>query len=334
MPSAIGGWHTCYAKTIFLHLNYQHLKSIAMKFFITVLAALILFACNKDEKSEEPLDRLRKVESAEKAGFKSEEENKQTAGFTDSTANYFFQTSDKKQDDKAQKQIQSQPKSDWDKKIIKTATLNLEVKEYNSFYKSIREKVSQLGGYVAQEEQSQTSYKIENTLIVKVPVDQFDNALLQVTTGVEKINEKKITSEDVTGEVVDTKSRMEAKRQIRQRYIDLLKQAKNMEEVLNVQSEINDIQEDLESASGRVNYLTHSAAYSTINLTFYQVLNEAAKNSDKISFSSRLSNAFKTGWGWVGEIFVGIISIWPLLLMIIAVIFYFKRNKAVRTKTA
>ena len=32
-------------------------------------------------------------------------------------------------------------RTDWDKKIIKTASLNLEVKDYNGFYASLREKV-------------------------------------------------------------------------------------------------------------------------------------------------------------------------------------------------
>jgi hypothetical protein len=300
-----------------------------MKIFITAIAAVILFACNQNKHSSE-LSRTADVPSAPS----SENENKQFAGFLTDSAGQIQDEDKKKKEDKPQEPTQTQPKIDWDKKIIKTATLNLEIKNYNSFYKSIREKVGQLGGYVAQEEQTETDYKIENTLTIKIPVDQFDNALSQVTTGVEKINDKRITSEDVTSEVVDTKSRIEAKRQIRLRYLDLLKQAKNMEEILNVQSEINDIQEEIESASGRVSYLTHSSAYSTINLTFYEILNATAKNNDKPSFASRMSNAFSSGWSWVGELFVGLISIWPLLLLVTGLIFFFKRNKIVKPKTA
>jgi hypothetical protein len=52
--------------------------------------------------------------------------------------------------------------------------------------------------------------------------------------------------------VVDTRSRMEAKKQMRDRYLELLKQARNMKEILEVQQVINSIQEDIESGSGRV----------------------------------------------------------------------------------
>ena len=305
-----------------------------MKIFITAIAAVILFACNQNKKSEASVQELAKEVDAMSLKDEGIQDN-QFAGFlTDSTGQIQNDTKKQKQE-KPQEPVQTQPKIDWDKKIIKTATLNLEIKNYNDFYKSIREKVAQLGGYVAQEQQTETDYKIENTLSIKIPVDQFDIALSQVTTNVEKINTKLVTSEDVTGEVVDTKSRIEAKRQIRLRYLDLLKQAKNMGEILNVQSEINDVQEQIESASGRVSYLTHSSAYSTINLTFYQVLNATAKIDDSSpSFATRISKAFGIGWSWIGELFVGLISIWPLLLLITGIIFYFKRNKIVKTKTA
>ena len=304
-----------------------------MKIFITAIAAVILFACNQNKKSEASITELGKTIEGDRLPAAGNA-NKQFTGFLSDSTGQIPNEDKKQKQDKPQEPVQTQPKIDWDKKIIKTATLNLEIKNYNSFYKSIREKVGQLGGYVAQEQQAETDYKIENTLTIKIPVDQFDNALSQVTTGVEKINDKRITSEDVTGEVVDTKSRIEAKRQIRLRYLDLLKQAKNMEEILNVQSEINDVQEEIESASDRVSYLTHSSAYSTINLTFYEVLNATAKNNDKPSFASRMSNAFSSGWSWVGELFVGLISIWPLLLLVTGLVLFFKRNKIVKTKAA
>ena len=121
---------------------------------------------------------------------------------------------------------------------------------------------------------------------------QFDDAVNSISSNVKELNEKKITSEDVTTEVIDTRSRLEAKKQVRLRYLDLLKQAKNMEEILSVQSEINDIQEQIESAAGRIEYLQHSSSFSTIHLTFYQVLNGAAIDSDKPTFLNKNYKCF------------------------------------------
>lgn len=236
------------------------------------------------------------------------------------------------QPDQPKKTEQSQAvvsKQDWDKKIIKNASINLEIKDFKKYNSLLREKVKQVGGYVAQEEQNESEYKIENSLTIKAPVDQFDNAVNLLIDGVDKLNEKKITSQDVTTEFVDTKSRIESKKQVRLRYLELLKQARNMNEILSVQSEINGIQEQIESASGRIEYLSHSSSFSTINLTFYQILNESFVDTEKTSFAKKLSAAFSNGWDWVGEVFVGIISIWPLLIVVLLVIgIYRKANRA------
>ena len=108
---------------------------------------------------------------------------------------------------------------------------------------------------------------------------------------------------------------MEAKKQVRLKYLDMLKETKNMEEILNVQREINGIQEDIEAANGRIDYLSHSAAYSTINLTYFQILDASAKNLGEVSFGTKIWRSFKVGWNWVGEFLIGIISIWPLFFL-------------------
>lgn len=217
--------------------------------------------------------------------------------------------------------------SDWDKKIIKTAFLKLEVKDFKAYTQIVHNAAKQYGGYVANEEQNESEGKIESTISIKVPVEQFESIMTQLPTSAEKIIEKKITTEDVTGEVVDTKSRLQAKEQMRLKYLEFLKQAKNMEDVLKVQSEINDIQEEIESASGRVNYLSHQSAYSTINLTFYQPLAGYNPGNDNPGFLTKLISAFKSGFNFLAEIFIGAVSIWPLfLLVIIAWIFYKRRS--------
>ena len=218
-------------------------------------------------------------------------------------------------------------RDDWDKKIIKTGNLTLEVKQYAAFNELVHTTVKQLGGYVAQEQQNQSEYKIENAVVVKVPVDQFDNAMALLSPSGEKVMEKKITSEDVTAALVDTRSRMEAKKKVRDRYLDFLKQAKNMEEVLKVQDEINGIQETIEAGAGRINYLGHAAAFSTIHLDYYQVLTAAPVADPPPSYGIRVLQSFKTGLHWFAEFFITLVTVWPLWLALTMAWFFIKRIK-------
>ena len=220
---------------------------------------------------------------------------------------------------------------DWDKKIIKTATVKLEVKDFKKYDAIIHATTRKYGGYIAQEEQNLTDERSETILSIKVPVQQFETMMNELAAADVKIIERKIASQDVTGEVIDTKSRLEAKRQVRLKYLDFLKESKNMEDVLKVQAEINELQEEIEAAAGRIDYLSHQAAYSTINLSFYQPVNGFKPVDVSPSFFTRVSHAFKTGAEWIADIFVALISIWPLLLIIIGSIFIIKAKVSIKT---
>ena len=210
----------------------------------------------------------------------------------------------------------------------------MEVKDYEKFSSTVRDITKRSGGYIAREDQHQSEYKLENVITIKVPVDRFDEAINLLAETNEKILERKIGSEDVTGEVVDTRSRMEAKKQVRERYLDLLKQAKNMNEILQVQTEINNIQVEIESAAGRVNYLTHSAALSTIELTYFQVINPSAIIKENPSFGTRMVNSLYDGAKWVGELLLLMLTFWPLFAVLGTVWFFVRKSRQVKNKAA
>lgn len=146
------------------------------------------------------------------------------------------------------------------------------------------------------------------------------------------IAEKKISTQDVTGEVVDTKARIEAKKQVRNRYMDLLKQAKNMKEILEVQQEINGVQEAIESGTGRVTYLTHNAAYSTINLRYFQYNSGSNTIGNKPSFFTQFKVAFDQGVTIVSNLLFFFTSIWPLIIVSVIVWLLYKKMNTKGTK--
>lgn len=219
----------------------------------------------------------------------------------------------------------------WDKKIIKTADVVLELKNYKAYDNAIHAGFVRYGAYISQEEQQLSEDRSSNSLTIKVPVEQFESLMNSFSGDSIKVLQKKISTEEVTGEIVDTQSRILAKKQVRDRYLDLLKQARNMKEILEVQQEINSVQEIIESADGRLNYLQRQSAYSTIHLQYFQYAGVAPVPQTRIStYFIELKNAFSTGVNIIAGISVFVVALWPLLLIGIAVFFLWKRNK-VRT---
>jgi hypothetical protein len=79
---------------------------------------------------------------------------------------------------------------DWDKKIVKTAFLKLEVKDFKLCSDIVHQSAKRYGAYIAGEEQNQSHEKKESTISIKVPVEQFENLLNQLPSDSDKIIDK------------------------------------------------------------------------------------------------------------------------------------------------
>jgi hypothetical protein len=220
------------------------------------------------------------------------------------------------------------PQADWTQKIIKTANVSLELKDYHSYDNTVHQSIATYGAYIATEQQQQDDAQITNEISIKVPVDQFENLIGYLTADKKnKVLTRQITSADVTAEYADTRSRLETRKQVRDKYQQFMSNAGKIDDVLRLQSEINSITEDIEAAAGRVKFLGHQASYSTINLRYFQVLDASKAGDEKEpGFGSRLVGALKAGAGLIGELFVALASIWPLLLTGCVVWYYIRRR--------
>lgn len=220
------------------------------------------------------------------------------------------------------------PVIDWDKRIIKTATIETACNVYKTYNQQLHALVKQYGGWIAAESEASQLNRINNTMSIKVPVMQFEDMLTAVANLDGKTIQKNIVTEDVTGQVVDTKGRVELRKEMRDKYISMLKQTGKMDDMLKVQSRIDNIHEEIEMAATRLQALQHQSAYSTVNINYYQLIDVAPTNDESkgSGFISRVGAAAISGGSWVAELFIGLISIWPLVLVGCAILYYLRRQ--------
>ena len=222
--------------------------------------------------------------------------------------------------------------ADWNKKIIKTAVINVETDNFKSYNTQIHELITKWGGYIAKEEENSADRRINNLLTIKVPTDLFDEAVANITSLKGKMMVKQISSQDVSAEVIDIRTRAEAKKRIRLRYLDMLQKAKNIEEIIQVEHEISNIQEQIEAAEGRLNYLTHATSYSTIELSFFQVLDTKNIDDQNPGYAKRFLLALNEGLKWVGNLVILLATLWPVWLFTLITIIIIKRVRLISVK--
>jgi len=98
----------------------------------------------------------------------------------------------------------------------------------------------------------------------------------------------------------------------------ILKRANTIKDILAVENQLRIIREEIEATEGRLRYLDNRTSYSTINLTFYERTGRIIRS--RTGFFSKLSKAFRMGWQGLLMFIVGLGYIWPILLVIIALI--------------
>ena len=207
-------------------------------------------------------------------------------------------------------------------KIIKTATIRFQVKNVSQSLEAIKGLVEKSGGYLASEDLQNSSDQIQNTLVIRVPVDRFD-ALLQGLDGqAVYVDSKNIQVQDVTAEFIDTEARLKAKRDVELRYLAILKQAQTVKDILEVEGQLGVIRVEIETVEGKLKYLNDQISYSTINLTIYQPIRQTA--SPEQSFWKQVGDGLFGGWKGMLALLVGLTYLWPLWIAAIAGVWFWR----------
>jgi hypothetical protein len=136
-----------------------------------------------------------------------------------------------------------------------------------------------------------------------------------------------IDAKDVTEEYIDVEARLKTKKELEQKYLALLKQAKSVSDILSIEHQAGIIRAEIESMQGRINYLRDQVAFSTIRINYYQTI------GTDFGFTSKFVASMKKGWDNLLLFLIGLTTIWPFLLFIGASTwFYLRRRKNRRLK--
>ena len=175
-------------------------------------------------------------------------------------------------------------------KLTKNASLDLRVKEVAAAAAKVRAIAAGLqaqvlseqigtgdpGGPVPLQEGSQPSIAQTGfgTLTLSVPADKLDTALDQLGGQVGTVLRRNTSSQDVTAQYVDTQSRLKTMRASVDRVRALMTQAKDLGQVVALESELSRRQADLESLEAQMGALNSSVERSTLTVTLSTPGNE------------------------------------------------------------
>lgn len=211
-----------------------------------------------------------------------------------------------------------------EQKIIKEGNLRFETNDLTTTYSQIQNVVKVYNAIIQNDTEGKDYESVFRKLIIRVPSKNFDLFLKDISKGVTYFDNKQISSRDVTAEYIDIDARLKAKKVLENRYLELLKKANKVTEMLEIEKQLSSIREEIEAKEGQLNYLQNQVLFSTITIEFYRSI--AEESGVTASYGMKIWTAIKSGFNSLSSLFINLLSIWPFIIIMVAVVYFIRKR--------
>ena len=217
-------------------------------------------------------------------------------------------------------------------KIIYTANLSLESKDYDTARTALDAALAEAGGYLeSSSEYSDTDSSRSVSLTFRVPQENYESFLAAVAEA-GNVTYKNQQAEDVTAQYMDVETRLENLKAQRTRLQQLQQQAENLSDLLEIESSLTDVQSQIESWQSQMDWYRDQVEECTVYVSLSEVSTYSPPSE---GFGSRIVSAFSDGWqnfvNGVQRLAVALAGAWPVVVLAAAVcggvVFWRKKRK-------
>lgn len=209
-------------------------------------------------------------------------------------------------------------------KIIKKANLRFASEDCNQSFAMLEKAVTNYKATITNDTSGKDFDSSFRNITIRIPNQYFDAFISEISSGVKHFDTKEISQQDVTEEYIDVASRMQSKKKLEERYIQLLSKANKVSEMLEIEKKLAEIREEIEAKEGQLKYLENRVALSTITIEMYTV--NASESGATVSYGRKIWNSITSGFNELSNFVLSLIRIWPLILIFVLGFFLLKKR--------
>ena len=201
-------------------------------------------------------------------------------------------------------------------KIIYTANLSLESKDYDAARAALDAALAEAGGYLeSSSEYSDAGDSRSVSLTYRVPQQNYENFLAAVAEA-GNVTYKNQQADDVTAQYMDVETRLENLKNQRTRLQQLQQQADNLSDLLEIESSLTDVQSQIESWQSQMDWYNDQVEECTVYVSLSEVSTYSPPSE---GFGSRFVSALSAGWqnfvGGLQQVIVALAGAWPVVVI-------------------
>lgn len=212
------------------------------------------------------------------------------------------------------------------RKLIYTANLSLETTSFDQTVSDLSDLTAQCGGYFESSSVDTWSSGYRHaSYTVRIPSGQYRTFLEQAGSLCHQLNYSEYV-DDVSSAYYDVAGRLKTQQTKLERLQELLSQAKDMADIITLESAISETEETIERLSGTLKDYDAQVDESTIQIDLDEVYKLSNVEEPATGFFSRIGNALVSGWKGFCSAAEGFLIalayswMWLLLLGIVVVV--------------
>ena len=201
-------------------------------------------------------------------------------------------------------------------KIIYTANLSLESKDYDAARAALDAALAEAGGYLeSSSEYSDAGNSRSVSLTYRVPQQNYASFLAAVAEA-GNVTYKNQQADDVTAQYMDVETRLENLKNQRTRLQQLQQQADNLSDLLEIESSLTDVQSQIESWQSQMDWYNDQVEECTVYVSLSEVSTYSPPSE---GFGSRFVSALSAGWqnfvDGLQQVIVALAGAWPVVVI-------------------
>jgi hypothetical protein len=153
--------------------------------------------------------------------------------------------------------------------IVRTGTLELEVASLATSVASAGDVVSRAGGYISGSDEAATGDNASASVSYRIPASVWDSTLDGIRRVATNVRHQQVTSEEVSGQVVDLGARISNLRATEAALQAIMARAAKISDVLDVQKQLTDTRGEIERLVADKTQLEGRAAYGSLTVTYH-----------------------------------------------------------------
>jgi len=208
-----------------------------------------------------------------------------------------------------------------EQRIIKTGEVAIEVETVSTALARVRALAIELGGYVGDSQAGTLDQSA--TLTLRIPANRFGDALVQLHELEGEVIAEATREQDVTSQIVDLEARIANLEASEASYRLLLDRAERIEDVLAVQSRLDEVRGQIEQLKAQLENVAGQADLSTLTVTLIPRAQPIDAQSQSWDPGAELNKALASLVGMGQGIANGLIwfvIVWVPILLILAVL--------------